>query len=532
MKYLISVIRPYISQLLLAVLLSGLSLASAVGLLATSAWLISMASTRPPILVLEVAIVGVRFFGLSRGVVRYGSRVLEHDVALKIQSALRQRIFQGVSSQLREKFVELTRGLILNRILSDVEKIQDLWLRLGLPWLSALISGTAGTSIIYWLYPQLGVLVGAIFAFTALTLPILSSLGGVTVSQRKVEAEIFDQITQSFDSANEALIFSFGTKLLNNIDFLEAEKISVEKRKSQRSGLASSVGILATGSSVLLGIYFGSKGNHIAGVNIAVVVLLPLAIFEGLVAAAPSFSLFPESKASAEALSELLVPAERKSKEFNNQFSDYSLKLVNVEPLHSGITIMPISCDLHLGDKLMITGKSGSGKSSLIDSILGFLPFRGEMSLGGRKLPLQNLDLFSVLLQEDYLFATSIRENLRIGKINASEGDFAEVLDLVELSEIVGRLPDGIDTLIGENGYNFSGGERQRLKLARLLLRDTPIYLLDEPLEFLDEAQASRIGRKIFERLELKTVLLVSHLPLADSFGIPLTVIRMDTAEV
>ena len=394
--------------------------------------------------------------------------------------------------------------------------------------MSAIISGAAGTAIIYWLHPQLGVIIGLIFALTALLLPLVGTLGGVNVSQQKFEAEIFDQITQVFDSANEALIFGFDANLLESIDHLEAEKFSAEKQKSQYAGLAGFIGIFATGLCVLPGIYFASRENVISGVNIAVVILLPLVIFEGLVSAAPNFSLFPQLKASAVHLSDFLAPANLEKIDARSESSDLTLKLLNVEPLHPDISIKPISFKLDSGDKVLIQGKSGCGKSSLIDSILGFLPFRGEMSLGGRILPFRNLELFSVLLQEDYLFATSVRENLKIGNNHANDEELIDVLELVELSETIRRLPDGIDTLIGENGYNFSGGERQRIKLARLLVRDTPIYLLDEPLEYLDDEQAARIGKKLFERLESKTVLCVSHLALTDSFGIPLRTIRMD----
>ena len=146
--------KRYWKQLTIAALLSGFSLVAAVGLLATSAWLISMASTRPPIMILEVAIVGVRFFGLSRGISKYASRIIEHDVALKIQTYLRLRVYESLSSLTPNAFTRLKRGNLLSQIVGDIEVAQDLWLRVISPWISALVAGVSGIGIIYWLSPQ------------------------------------------------------------------------------------------------------------------------------------------------------------------------------------------------------------------------------------------------------------------------------------------------------------------------------------------------------------------------------------------
>jgi ABC-type transport system involved in cytochrome bd biosynthesis fused ATPase/permease subunit len=118
------------------------------------------------------------------------------------------------------------------------------------------------------------------------------------------------------------------------------------------------------------------------------------------------------------------------------------------------------------------------------------------------------------MLQNDHLFATSIRENLKIGRPEVSDREIMQILEVVELADLIHSMPDGLDTHIGPYGFNFSGGEKQRLKLARVLLRHTPVYLLDEPFEFLDPLMAQRIATKIQRILVTKTLLIVSHLPL------------------
>ena len=143
MKNIFAIIRTRLSYFTAAILLSSFSLMAAIGLLACSAWLISMASTRPPVLVLEVAIVAVRFFGLSRGVVKYASRILEHKAALGAQSDLRVRLYENFTLRSSQELLDVRKGATLQQVISDVETLQDLWLRVGSPWLSAVIAGVS-----------------------------------------------------------------------------------------------------------------------------------------------------------------------------------------------------------------------------------------------------------------------------------------------------------------------------------------------------------------------------------------------------
>jgi ABC-type transport system involved in cytochrome bd biosynthesis fused ATPase/permease subunit len=193
-------------------------------------------------------------------------------------------------------------------------------------------------------------------------------------------------------------------------------------------------------------------------------------------------------------------------------------------PLIPGAHTQRISAQVATGQTLLITGRSGAGKSSIINALLGFTPYSGEILLNGRGLDGGDTHLFSTLLQDDYLFGTSIRENLKIGKPDASDVELFATLALVELDEFVVTLPDTLNTMVGPLGHNFSGGEKQRLRLARLLLRDTPIYLLDEPYEFLDAQMVERISRRVSEKLADRLVIIVSHLPLPiSSLSISLT---------
>ena len=518
MKNTLVIFRSQWREMSLAVFLGGSSLAAAVGLLATSAWLISTASTRPPVLVLEVAIVSVRFFGLSRGVLKYGSRIVEHNSALKIQTSLRVRIYQKFSRLLPEDYAALHRGNLLSQIINDVELAQDLWLRVASPWIAGLLSGAAGVTIIHWLLPRCGEVVGSIFLAATFIIPFLATLSSSKSDTRKYESQLFDQIMQITESAPESLIFNYDQELLSQVTIEQNKIAAVESKNASRSGYASAFYYLSLGSSVVVALWFAAKGyldHHLAGINVAVIALVPLAIFDGLSSLPAAFSqlrLILGSVANIEPLLEKVSAPQVIDSEISG---DLTLELRHVLPIIDGAKTREISVELRSGQTLLITGRSGSGKSSIINALLGFIPFSGEVLINDRPLTVNDAHLFSTLLQDDYLFGTSIRENLKIGNPQATDYEIQQVLEIVELWDFVATLPEGIDTMIGSLGLNFSGGEKQRMKLARVLLRDTPIFILDEPYEFLDSAQVSRISAKVSERLSGKIVIIVSHLPLS-----------------
>ena len=165
----------------------------------------------------------------------------------------------------------------------------------------------------------------------------------------------------------------------------------------------------------------------------------------------------------------------------------------------------------------MLRGKSGSGKSSIVHALLGFLPYEGSITINGVEASLipseERIAHFSVLLQQDHLFATSIRENMKIANPLVSDQEIMEAFKTVELYELMSEV--GLDTHIGSYGHNFSGGERQRIKLARALLHSGQVLILDEPFEFLDFTQVTRIAARLNELAKSKTLIVVSHLEFA-----------------
>ncbi len=503
-------IRPQTPALLQAGLIAGISLSMSVGLLACSAWLISMASTRPPILILEVAIVAVRFFGLGRGIVRYFARIREHDVALNIQTKIRQSIYSTMESRMPTELIGLQRGKILQQVVTDSEAIQDLWLRIGLPWIAALVSGASGISIIYWLDKSFGAIAGVIFLSAMIIIPFVSIVTSARSDQRETEEELFDGFIQACDSIEESLVFGTNNSVRDEL-MKTQEKISQNERQlASVSGIAESLQALFAGSTIALAVFASAHAfvaGKIPGVNIAVIVLIPLAIYDGLPTTFASFSQVTTLMKRAESLAPYLNQIPEDGIPHQISRDDVTLQFTNLVPATVEGRLTPVTGQASPGKPIVIQGRSGCGKSSIINAILGFVEYTGEIT---------EIDpgSASVMLQNDHLFATSIRENLKIGRPEVSDREIMQILEVVELAELIHSMPEGLDTHIGPYGFNLSGGEKQRLKLARVLLRHTSIYLLDEPFEYLDAQMAQRIALKIERILVTKTLLIVSHLAL------------------
>lgn len=514
--------RPYFPRFLSAAILGAISLGMAVGLLASSAWLISMAALMPPVLTLQVAVVGVRFFGLSRGVFRYAERIWSHDAILRAATALQLKIYRALLAKPPLSSNAMRQGKLLQQLTADIESVQDRWIRIAIPFLGALLSGWAGIGIITWLAPDIGLAVLAIFALAVILIPIIVGRNSLIHSGEIFDSEssIADLVTNTCRTHLEADMYGYEEQLRSALNNEELSIIKRERSLIRNSGLGGSLLLLfmyvAVIAAFLLALQNFGDGS-LAGVNIAVVTLVPLAIFDGIPALIAPLALTGKIGRATKNIDELIGSAIAHTGFATLESGQIMVKTVNAKAKwgESALAHQAISFTVVKDQSLLIQGESGIGKTSLALAIAGLVDYEGSIRINGievRDIKREDLQKsITVLLQDDQLFASSIRENLRIAKPEATDDELLKALAKVEMLELVESLPEGLDTHIGAFGTNFSGGEKQRFRLARIFLRSTPLVILDEPFEHLREDQAERLQVELTKFCEGKTLLIISH---------------------
>jgi thiol reductant ABC exporter CydC subunit len=521
-----SSMRPFAWRLTGGALLGGLSLGAAVGLLATSAWLISMASTQPPILTLEIAIVSVRFFGLSRGILRYSERLVSHDAVFRMLTQLRIYVYTRLEELAPVSLPIFRRGELLNRVVNDVETVQDLWLRVFIPWVSALVSSLCGVGIAAFLVPRAGILLLITTSIGLILLPWLSRItaGNSARISLEVESRMSGDITSLCDSLFETIAYGQEEATSQKFRQSHTELLALEPTTATGTGIGSFLAILLTGISVVgssIIAIAAYRAGSIAGINVAVIVLLPLAVFEGIASLPAGVSNFGRIQSAQDNIESIMqttvrmptAPTANLPLQVINQISAANLTADWGAVGDKGLS--PISFSISTGSVLLIQGPSGIGKTTLAYAMAGLLPYGGSIQINSTEIrDIEQTSLTQSLLyglQESHLFSTSIRENLKIANQHASDDEIFQALDIVEMAEFVTHLPEGLGTHVGQFGYNFSGGERQRLTLARNLLSKAPIIILDEPTEHLDDKQAARIEEALISEFRDRLLIVISH---------------------
>ncbi|HEX4702267.1 MAG TPA: thiol reductant ABC exporter subunit CydC, partial [Pseudonocardiaceae bacterium] len=484
-------------RLLAGALLGALALGSAVGLTATAGWLIARASQHPSIVVLSVAVIAVRAFGLAKGTLRYAERLVSHDSAFRLAGRLRVDLWRALVriGPARTATVRRTDGL--RRLVDDTDAVRDLVPRVLTPPLVAIIVSVGAVALQAAILPAAGLVLAAALLVAGLVGPVLGLLAerratsALAAGRRRVSGAVFDLL----DGAADLIATGAYYKRRTELAVLDADLATTARRQAGGAGLATGVATAALGLAALGGTLLAI--GHVHPVLVVVLALLPLAMAETVDGLGPAVRQLDPLRAAYGRVTELAVlPTHARPQ----PAEDIELDRVTVSwPGAATPSLRDVGLHVPAGAELAVLGPSGAGKSTLLALLMGFL----TPDAGTARMPCT----VAWCPPEPYLAATTVRENLRLGDPTATDDTLRAALRTVALDDWTDRLDMGV--------VSASGGEAQRLALARAVLRApyADLVLLDEPTAHLDEPTARRVLAGVRAACVGRTVVHVTHRP-------------------
>ncbi|UKL07038.1 thiol reductant ABC exporter subunit CydD [Streptomyces sp. NBU3104] len=514
-------------RLILSLVLGSLALGSAVGLMATSGYLISRASQQPPVLYLMMAVTATRAFGIGRAVFRYAERLVSHDVVLRMLADTRVAVFRRLERLAPAGLRGTRRGDLLSRLVADVDALQDYWLRWLLPAGWAALVSTVSVLFMTWLLPAAGAVLAIGLLAAAVGVPLVSGGFARRAERRLAPARgaLATRVAEVLTGTGELTVAGALAHRTARTGDADRELTRIRARGAAANALGAGLTAVITGLTTVAAAYVGIRGvsaGALDGVALAVVVLTPLAAFEAVTALPLAVQFRQRVRRSAERVHEVLdapVPVTEPEAAGPAPESPFPVELRGVAARHPGQerdALTGIDLTVTEGRRIAVVGPSGSGKTTLAQLLLRFLdPRTGSYTLAGASAPGLDGDdvrrLVGLCAQDAHVFDSTLRENLLLADRSATEARLREVLGRARLLEWAETLPQGLDTPVGEHGARLSGGQRQRLALARALLAGFPLLVLDEPAEHLDLETADRLTADLLAATRGRTTLLITH---------------------
>lgn len=510
-----------------------------IGLLTTSTWLITKASEHPILVVLSLAIVGVRFFGISRAICRYGERYVSHSMAFQGLYELRIAFFKRLEPLVPRLFQSMKMGDLLGRIMADIETLQFFYLRTLVPSLSFIGMTILGYLIGYQLHPIVAIVIALYSIIVGIILPIIITyvLRQVPPMRLHTRGLMKEKFIESVHGVVDIIMSHQETR------FVQSMKASFRAYDGWQSlwnrgvrwnqtillGLAQSALLVG----VVVGVWVIDESSYgplwvavlAIGLQSYFEVLQPMTEaslhgYESALAMDRLEDLDGQGNQQIQSVDRVRHYSSRGLGEYIDNDSSHNVSsMIRIQSLSFTYDVLPIydSLDLSIqkGEKVAIVGPSGSGKSTLFALLQGWYTYSGTISIDGsdtRMLSEDQLQSYMAYATQDiYVFHATIGDNIRLAKPSATDEDIWQALEAVQLADWVRALPKGLRTMVGQGGMGLSGGQRQRLGMARLYLRDAEILLLDEPLEGLDQVTRHLVQDQLSTLFQGKTVLYITH---------------------
>ena len=512
-----------------AVALGALTVLFGVGLMATSGYLISRAAEQPPVLSLTVAIVGVRFFGLGRPVLRYLERLSSHDLAFRALARARVRVYRRLERLSPVQLNDRRHGDLLARLVADVDALQNLHLRGLGPPLVAVCAGAVAVGVTAAFLPAAAVVLSLGLVVAGVGVPAVSFLVARRAAAHAAPARgaLSAELVETLDGSAELVAYGAVDGHLAALRSADRDLVRIARRAALADGTGDGLRVLVTGVTVA-GVLATAVSAHAAGsldrTLIAMLALLALASFEAVQPLPQALRELAATVAAGQRILELTDRAPSvvdPADPLPPPLGPCTVALENVRVRYGPgepPALDGFSLRLAPGSRVALLGPSGAGKTTVANLLLRFVdPEEGRVLLAGADLRRYRQEdvraAIAVAGQDGHLFSTSIAANVRLGRPDASDAAVERVLRAARIWEWVQSLPDGVETLVGEQGRELSGGQRQRIVLARALLVDPPVLVLDEPTAHLDPPTARALVEDVFAAARGKAVLLITHRP-------------------
>jgi thiol reductant ABC exporter CydC subunit len=515
----------------MAVGLGAATVGAGIGLMAASAVLISRAALRPSIAELSLLVVGVRFFGIARGVLRYLERYVSHDAGLRLLAQLRVWFFGVVEPLAPAKLAWHRSGDLLARAVADIDTLQDLYVRMVAPPAVALLTGAAVTLFLWRFDRLLAVATLGFLLVAGMAVPALTRWAGRGPGRELIaaRAELHALLADTIQGMGEVVAHGQADRFLGAGRERACRLAAIQRRAAWVSGLQAALASLVASGAVLVVLVLAItrvETGRLDGVYLAMLVLVTSAAFEAVAPLGPAFQAFERVISAAQrlfgladirpAVSDPEVPVPLRP---GTPDGGVTLEVRNLSFAYAAgepPALQAVTLSLPPGKRVAIVGGSGAGKSTLVNLLLRFWDYAdGEILLNGADLRRYAQDdvrrAFAVISQHTHLFSGTVRENLLLANPEASDDALVAATRRAQLHAFVQAAPRGYETWIGEGGWLLSGGERQRLALARVLLRDAPVVILDEPTANLDPVTERSLLDEFLTALAGRSLLLITH---------------------
>ncbi|WP_434968945.1 thiol reductant ABC exporter subunit CydC [Microbacterium sp. bgisy207] len=522
-----------------------ISEASAIGLLATSAWLIVRSSEMVPVLYISVAVVGVRFFALTRSVFRYLDRLAGHDAALRQLAATRTDMVRRLIPLAPDGLTRTRRGSVLGALVDDVDDLQNLPLRVVQPLVASATVALAAVILVMLISWPAGLTLLACLAVAAVAAVGWGWVAGARAERAiaPLRARLADALLDHVGSLD--VLLAYGAVDESRARIREADRLlrrAVIRRAGAQAGTAGIVSLLAGAASLaaILVTAPAAAAGTLSGPNLAVAVLVPMAVFEVFAAVPLAAAAWRQVRASAERIADSL-PAEppagivRDEPEATGTGPALGKGIVLRDlsatwPHTDTAALRQITLEIRAGERLLVVGSSGSGKSTLAHALVRFLDSDGEYRIGETDAhAIASDDLrrtVGLCEQNPMLFDEDIRQNLLFAREDATDAELEAALERVGLGPWL-RERGGLDARVGERGQLVSGGQAQRIALARALLHGFPVLVLDEPTAGVDPAASDALLTDLLSAVEPhQCLILISHVTVPE--GLVDRVVRLD----